>query len=179
MAPLSEDKNVVLIGMPGVGKSTVGVLLAKAMSRAFTDTDVHIQASEARRLQSIIDSDGAEAFEALEERYVLLLDCTGCVVATGGSVVYGARAMAHLRDMGVIVHLTLPLPLLEQRLTDLDSRGVVMAKDATLAALYNERMPLYARYADVTVDCTGVTHDQAVLKILDALTNCEGDSSGG
>ena len=113
----SPDANIVLIGMPGVGKSTVGVLLAKALSRDFADTDLYIQSRECRRLQEILDGHGRDVFLILEERYVLTLDMQGYVIATGGSVVYSKHAMEHLAATGVIVHLELPFELLERRLS--------------------------------------------------------------
>ncbi len=165
---MNDERNLVLIGMPGVGKSTVGVLLAKALSRSFVDTDVYLQAREGRRLQDIIDTEGLDRFRAIEEAYILSLDCRGHVVATGGSVVYSERAMAHLRRSGLIVYLYLPLEPLYARVTNLDSRGVVMAPDQTFADLFDERQPLYARYGDLTIDCTGLNHDEAVAVIASA-----------
>lgn len=169
MPVLAREKNIVLIGMPGVGKSTIGVLLAKATSRPFLDTDVHIQAVEGRRLQDILDAEGPEAFCAIEERHVLNLSHRGYVLATGGSVVYSAPAMEKLKAHGVVVHLELPLPLLEKRVHDLDVRGVVMARHQTLRDLYRERMPLYQKYADVTLPCDRRTHEEVVADILKAL----------
>jgi len=174
MPGLPPGQNVVLIGMPGVGKSTVGVLLAKAMSRSFVDTDVEIQAREGRRLQEIIDADGLAAFRAVEERDICALDCRGHVIATGGSVVYSAKAMAHLKRNGIVVLLELALPLLERRLTNLGSRGVVMAQGQTLASLFAERRALYERYAEVRIDCAGLTHEQTVARVLAALDNPKG-----
>jgi len=161
-----NDTNIVLIGMPAVGKSTVGVLLAKATSRDFIDTDVYIQAREGRSLQEIIDREGLEEFCRIEARHVLSLACRGKVMATGGSVVYSAAAMKHLGGGGVIVHLTLDLPAIKKRLTNLDSRGVVMAPGKTLDLLYKERLPLYREYADCTVNCRGKTHEEIVAEII-------------
>ena len=158
--------NIVLIGMPGVGKSTLGVLLAKAAGTDFVDTDVVIQAREGRSLQTIIDADGLEAFRAIEERVVLGLDCRNTVVATGGSVVYGAAAMAHLAASGRIVHLYLPLPALQRRLANFAGRGVVIAPGESLETLFAAREPLYRRYAERTVDCTGLSHEAAVAAVL-------------
>jgi shikimate kinase len=166
MAAWSVDRNVVLIGMPGVGKSTVGVLLAKALSCSFIDTDVYIQAREGRRLQDIIDAEGLACFRDIEARHVLSLECRGYVIATGGSIVYSEPAMRHLKASGIVVHISLPLAPLLQRLTNLDSRGVVMAPGQTVASLFAERSPLYVRYADVTVGCLGLTHEQTVARIM-------------
>jgi shikimate kinase len=162
----SKDANIVLIGMPAVGKSTIGVLLAKATSRDFIDTDVFIQAREGLSLQEIIDREGLEEFCRIEARHVLSLACRGKVMATGGSVVYSEAAMKHLGACGVIVHLTLDLPAIKKRLTNLDSRGVVMAPRKTLDLLYRERMPLYRKYADFTVNCRGKTHEEIVAEII-------------
>jgi len=152
--------------MPGVGKSTLGVLLAKASGRDFIDTDVRIQAREGRALQDIIDTDGVAVFRRIEERAVRELQCNATVVSTGGSVVYSPPAMQHLRTLGTIVHLALPLPLLRSRLQDFGTRGVVMQPGQSLEDLFAERDPLYRRYADVTVDCSGKRHEEAVGEIL-------------
>jgi shikimate kinase len=165
----SKDANIVLIGMPAVGKSTIGVLLAKAASRDFIDTDVYIQAREGRSLQEIIDREGLEEFCRIEERHIRSLACRGKVMATGGSVVYSAAAMKHLRSRGAVVHLTLDLRAIKKRLTNLDSRGVVMAPGKTLDLLYKERMPLYKQYADLTVNCRGKTHEEIAAEIMRAV----------
>ena len=162
-------RNIVLIGMAGAGKSTVGVLLAKAMSRAFIDVDLVIQAVEQRRLQDILNSEGTDAFRRIEEKHVLALKATGAVIATGGSVVYSAAAMEHLKANGSVVYLYLPLDTLEARVTNLDSRGIVMAPGQTFAGVYQERRPLYERYADITVDCQGLSHEMVVQRIMSAL----------
>jgi len=161
----ARDKNIVLIGMPGVGKSTVGVLLAKALGRYFLDTDVLIQAIQGRSLQEIIDSDGLAAFLKIEEDYILCADLTNAVIATGGSVVYSEKAMHHLSAHGVIVHLDLPVDKIEQRIRNLPTRGVVMEKGQTIRSLYAQRQPLYRQYAQITIDCTGKTHEQIVAEI--------------
>jgi shikimate kinase len=165
-------RNVVLIGMPGVGKSTLGVLLAKVTGRDFVDTDVRIQASAGQTLQDLIDRDGVAAFRRIEEGAILDLQCQNTVVSTGGSVVYSSVAVAHLRALGPIVHIDLPLPLLRQRLDDFGSRGVVMVPGQTLEDLYAERAPLYRRAADVRVDCAGKGHEAALQAILAALDGC-------
>jgi shikimate kinase len=163
------DDNVVLVGMPGAGKSTVGVLLAKVMGRPFMDTDVSIQVNEGRRLQEIIDHDGLDVFRALEERYVLATDCSRHVIATGGSVVYSEPAMNHLKAKGVVVYLDLPMARLRARLKNLQARGVVMMPGQSLDGLYLERAPLYHHYADVVVPCEGLNHEGVVGRILEGL----------
>ncbi len=166
--------NIVLIGMPGAGKSTVGVLLAKAASMDFLDTDVVIQSAEGRRLQAILDDVGVPAFRELEERHCLGIAPERTVVATGGSVVYGRGAMEHFRRLGTIVWLELPLEALRARLTNLDSRGVVMWPGQTVETIHVERTPLYRRWADVTIDCAGKSQERIVGEIVDRLNGRPG-----
>ena len=166
----SGDKNIVLIGMPGVGKSTVGVLLAKALGRYFLDTDVFIQAIQNRSLQEMIDSEGLAGFCKIEEDYVLCIDLTNAVIATGGSVVYSERAMEHLAAHGVIVHLDLPVDKIEQRIENLYTRGVVMERGQTIRSLYDQRQCLYRQYAQLTIDCTDKNHEQVVTEIIEKLS---------
>lgn len=168
----THANNVVLIGMPGAGKSTVGVLLAKAMGRSFLDTDVLIQAAENATLKDIIDQRGLEGFCEVERKYLECLDITHTVIATGGSAVYYDTAMRHLKQNGIAVYLELPLAGLKQRLTDVVGRGVVMGPGETLESLYIKRWQLYEKYADITVYTNGLTHEQVVGKILEALKDC-------
>jgi len=161
--------NVALIGMPGAGKSTLGVLLAKRTARSFTDTDLLIQKLEGAPLQQIIERDGVESFRRIEERVVLGLDCSNCVIATGGSVVYSATAMEHLARLGQRVYLDVPLAELERRLGDLDKRGVIREPGQGLDDLLAERRGLYERWSDVRVDCGGLDHDGAVDAVIRAL----------
>ena len=169
MTRSAGKSNLVLIGMPGVGKSTVGVLLAKAAARHFLDTDVHIQAHEGRTLQAILAADGREAFCRLEERYTLALDLRGHVIATGGSVVYSDRAMRHLAAAGTVIWLRLPLAVLERRLSDVAWRGIVMSPGQTLAEVFAEREPLYAKWAELAVDTEGMKADEVAGAILGRL----------
>ncbi|MEW6381776.1 MAG: shikimate kinase [bacterium] len=171
MVNFQKDHNIVLIGMPGVGKSTIGVILAKVLSRDFLDTDVYIQVEEGRTLQEIIDREGLEKFCELEERYIISITKRGSVIATGGSVVYSALAMAHLKSQGMVLHLHLPVHLLEKRLTNILTRGVVKKSTQTLIELYNERMPLYQQYADSTIDCTEMGHEDVIKVILSRIKN--------
>ena len=162
-----DTSNIVLVGMPGAGKSTVGIILAKQASLGFIDTDVLIQASERRSLQSIIDSRGYMALREIEERILLSLECRGQVIATGGSAVYSPAAMAHLAVDGVIVFLDVDLATLESRALDLGRRGIAKHPDQSFAELFEERRRLYVAYADVAVDCRGLTHDEVCTEILD------------
>ena len=169
MTRLAPQSNIILIGMPGVGKSTVGVLLAKATSRDFLDTDVLIQRSHDRRLQDIIDSDGLDAFRAVEEQAILSLDLRSHVIATGGSVVYSTPAMLHLKSSGPAVYLYLPFDRLQSRVADLDGRGIVREPGQSFRDLYDSRRPLYQRFADFTIDCTALSHENVVAAVIAAL----------
>ncbi len=158
--------NIILIGMPGVGKSTVGVLLAKRIGFAFVDTDLLIQTGEAARLQQIIQACGMDDFCDLEAGYIMKISDRRSVIATGGSVIYRSEAMAHLQALGRIVLLDIDQHSLAERLANLDDRGVVRMPGQTIAALYAERRPLYRRYAQVTVPCSECTPDQVVRRIV-------------
>ncbi|HDP36062.1 MAG TPA: shikimate kinase [Candidatus Hydrogenedentes bacterium] len=166
---LRPETNIVLIGMPWSGKSSVGVVLAKMLARPFLDTDIAIQTGEGRMLQTIIDREGSDALQRIEERYVLGLECRGYVIATGGSVVYSAAAMQHLKTNGCCVYLQLPYPALEARATDIDHRGIVRASGQGLADLYAARIPLYQRYADITVQCDGLNHAETLDALMRAV----------
>ena len=161
--------NVILIGMPGVGKSTLGVLLAKALGYRFLDTDLVLQAQEGRLLREIIAAEGIDGFLALEGRVCGSLQADRSVIATGGSVVYSPEAMAHLRSMGTVVYLKLSYNALARRLGSLKKRGVILRPGQTLKTLYQERTPLYAQYAHLTVDCGGQDVEQSVALILQRL----------
>ncbi|MCH7598972.1 MAG: shikimate kinase [Myxococcales bacterium] len=167
---ISLVNNIALIGMPGAGKSTLGVLLAKRGTHGFLDVDLLIQESEGLSLPEIIETRGTEKFRHIEERCVLSLKCSNYVIATGGSVVYCERAMEYLKQISQIVYLDVPLPVLEERLGDLDARGVVYGPGQDLESLYTERCPLYERWADVRVECGNFSHDDAVERILGAVT---------
>ena len=161
-----EKSNIVLIGMPGCGKSTVGVVLAKALGYEFIDSDLKIQARERRLLCEIIEQEGLEGFRRIEEEVNASLDAEGAVIATGGSVIYGPRAMAHLREIGTVVYLKLPLPEVAERLGDLTRRGVSLRPGQTLEDLYRERTPLYEQYADITIEESGLEIRQVVAAVL-------------
>jgi shikimate kinase len=162
----TAKSNIVLIGMPGCGKSTVGVLLAKRLGRYFLDTDVLIQAVEGKSLHDIIAEKGMAGFCDVERTHVECVDIKNAVIATGGSVVYYPSAMQTLKADGVIVYLSLPLAELKKRLADLGERGVVIEPDQTLSTLYNKRIPLYEQWADITVDLSGLDHESSVEEIV-------------
>lgn len=164
---LANHKNLSLIGMPGVGKSTVGVILAKELGFQFVDTDLLIQNKEKRLLKDIIKDDGIDGFMKVESDVIKSLDCTGSLIATGGSVVYGAEAMAHLKEISTVVYLSLPYEELKTRLGSLTKRGVVLRTGQDLKALYEERIPLYEKYADIVVSEVGLTIEETVNQIIE------------
>ena len=162
-------RNIVLIGMPGVGKSTAGVILAKVLGYQFVDADLLIQEEEGRLLHEIIQQEGTDGFIEIENRVNASIEADKSVIATGGSVVYGTEAMEHLKKIGIVVYLKLPFELLNKRLQDIKSRGVVLKEGQTLRDLYEERVPLYEKYADIIVDETGSDVEQTIQKIAEAL----------
>ena len=143
--------DIVLIGMPGSGKSTVGVLLAKALGCLFTDVDLLISHRAKKPLQRILDEDGLEAFLALEEEVGSRLRAENTVIATGGSMVLSDKAMRHLKTLGTVVYIDVPFEEIERRVTNIKTRGIVFHPNQTLADVYRERKPLYERWADLTV----------------------------
>ena len=161
--------NIILIGMPGAGKSTVGVLLAKTLGYAFLDTALVIQQREGALLQPLVDSLGVEAFLDVEADAICSVECRGTVIAPGGSAVCRERAMSHLRALGRIVYLHLPLEELERRLSNISTRGIAMAPGETLADLFARRAPLYRTYADLTVDVGRQSLEETVALVLRAL----------
>lgn len=146
--------NVILIGMPGVGKSSVGVVLAKKLGYSFTDSDLIIQQRTGKLLHQLIEEQGEAGFLMLEDEINAALDREQHVIATGGSAVYGQNAMAHFKRIGKVIYLSLPYEELKERLGDLHQRGVVLKEGFTLYELYQERCPLYEKYADITIDCS-------------------------
>lgn len=165
------DGNIVLIGMPASGKSTVGVILAKTLGVGFVDTDLLIQQREKRLLQEIIDSDGIERFLDAERDAVLALDCRNTVIATGGSVVFRSESMQKLMQNGTIVFLDVSLPTVKQRLNNIKTRGVAAAKDKSIEDIFRERLPYYQKYADIVLKLDDCSSEDAVGKIISALKN--------
>ncbi|MDE6214631.1 MAG: shikimate kinase [Lachnospiraceae bacterium] len=157
--------NVILIGMPGAGKSTAGVVLAKKLGYAFVDADLVIQSREGKLLHEIISERGVEGFWEVEESVGESIEAHRTVIATGGSAVYGPKAMAHYQQIGTVVYLSLPLAGIRGRLGDLDERGVTLREGQDLESLYVERLPLYEKYADITVACEGLEIREVVERI--------------
>ena len=158
--------NIILIGMPGCGKSTVGVVLAKALGMDFIDSDLVIQKQTGKRLSQIIEESGDVGFREIENRINAALEAENSVIATGGSVIYGEEAMCHLKSIGTVVYLKLSCGAIEERLGDLHERGVTIQPGWTLRDLYNERVPLYEQWADLTVDCEQLRLREVVAAIL-------------
>ena len=161
--------NVTLIGMPGSGKSTIGVILAKALGYQFLDTDLLIQKEEKRKLSEIIEQEGPERFKEIENRVNASIRADRAIIATGGSVVYGKEAMEHLKEIGRVVYLKVSYAILEKRLADIKGRGVVLKKGQTLETLFEERSKLYEQYADIEVSEEGLDVEQTVEKLVEAL----------
>ena len=166
-------KNIVLIGMPGVGKSTAGVVLAKVLGYEFIDADLIIQQQEGKLLREIIAEVGTDGFIEVENRVNSQIEVEKSVIATGGSVVYGKEAMQHLREIGTVVYLKVSYDILEKRLHDIKGRGVVLKDGQDLRGLYEERVPLYAKYADITVCEDNLNVEQTIEKITEQLNKLE------
>ena len=165
----ANGANLVLIGMPGAGKSTVGVVLAKHMGMRFLDSDLCIQEDENRRLHEIIAEEGLDAFLEIENRVNASLQVENSVIATGGSVIYGKEAMEHLAETGIIVYLQLPYEEIANRLGDLTKRGVAFQDGQSLLDIYKERVPLYESYAELTIDCHEKTIRDIVAEIAEKI----------
>ena len=161
--------NIVLIGMPGVGKSTVGVILAKVLGYQFVDADLLIQKSEGKLLKDIIAEKGTDGFIEVENRVNASIQAENTIIATGGSVIYGKEAMAHLKEIGTVVYLHVPFATLEKRLADIKGRGVVLKEGQTLETLFEERSKLYEQYADIEISEEGLNVEQTVERLTEKL----------
>ncbi len=164
-----KKSNVILTGMPGAGKSTLGVLLAKTLKMDFTDTDLLIQKREEALLQDIIDRKGLGYFLSAEENAVKALNVRGHVIATGGSVIYSTSAIEHLKKDGILIFLHVVYEEIERRLKNIKSRGIAMGKSQSLKSLYDERIALYEKHSDIIIDCSGSGIEDAVLEIKNRL----------
>ena len=170
---MRNTDNIILIGMSGAGKSTLGVLLAKALGKQFTDTDILIQQRTGKLLQQTIDEEGVDAFLEIEEAVVSSISLHGHVIATGGSVVYSDNAMRHLRENGTAVYLSLPYEEIARRLSNITTRGIVFKNRNDLRSVFEERLPLYRQYADVTVDCSCRDIESTLEEIINVLEKGE------
>jgi shikimate kinase len=162
-------KNIVIIGMPGAGKSTMGVILAKTLGRNFIDTDIVAQENTGRLLQEIIDNEGTGAFLETEEKTIISLHGHNAVIATGGSVVFSEKAMAHLKKGGVVIYLKISFEEMVRRLNNITTRGIVLDAGQSLFDMYNQRVPLYEKYADITIDCSDGDFEHCIGNVIDQL----------
>lgn len=162
----AKTNNITLIGMPGAGKSTLGVVLAKVLGYEFLDSDLLIQKQEKRKLHRIIEEEGYEGFRQIENRVNASIEAEETVIATGGSVIYCQEAMEHLRSISTVVYLRLPLEALSKRLGNLKGRGVLLKEGQTLESLYLKRSPLYEKYADVIAEEEGKNLEESLQEVL-------------
>lgn len=161
--------NIVLIGMPGCGKSTLGVVLAKSTNRNFVDVDLLIQQKAGKKLHKIIEDEGLKYFSDLENSVGASVKAENSVIATGGSIIFGEDAMAHLKKIGTVVYLRLPLEVIKKRIRNFATRGIAMKPGETLDDVFAQRSPLYEKYADMTIDCENVTFEENLEKLINTL----------
>ena len=166
---MEQKTNIVLIGMPGVGKSTIGVILAKVLGYSFLDADLLIQEQEGKLLHEIIEEKGTDGFIEVENRVNASIRADRAIIATGGSVVYGKEAMEHLKEIGRVVYLKVSYAILEKRLADIKGRGVVLKEGQTLETLFEERSKLYEQYADIEISEEGLNVEQTVERLTEKL----------
>lgn len=171
--------NIILIGMPGAGKSTLGVVLAKVIGYQFLDSDLLIQKQEKRKLHEIIAAEGYRGFQKIENQVNASIETENTVIATGGSVVYCEEAMTHLKSVGTVVYLKLSLDNLSKRLGNLKGRGVLLKDGQTLGGLYEERSPLYEKYADIVIDEEGKDLEASLKSVLEILKEKDGKQQQG
>ena len=169
MTDKKRGDNLILIGLPTSGKSTVGVILAKALGYEFPDIDLLIQNKEGKQLSKIMEEKGVDGFLSLEEEVTCSLSCSRTVIAPGGSVIYGEKAMEHLCSLGRVIYLQMDFDMLTERLHDARNRGVALREGQTLESLYEERVPLYEKYADIVVNERGHALEDMVVLIVSRL----------
>jgi shikimate kinase len=169
--------NIVLVSMSGAGKSTLGVLLAKAFGMNFVDTDIVIQQCEGKLLQEIIDNDGIEKFMKIEEKAISELQLENCIISTGGSVIYSKKAMNVLKQGGTVIYLHVPYEEIKRRLINVTTRGIVIKNGNSLEDVYEERLPLYIKYSDKTLDCLNKDVEQCVNEIIKLIQETDVDHS--
>ncbi len=160
-------KNVILVGMPSCGKSTIGVVLAKTMNKGFVDTDLLIQQKEGKTLQNIINEHGNDYFHHVEESVLLETNVRNFVIATGGSAIYFDRAMEHFKENGKVVYIKVSLETILERLNNIKTRGVTLGKGQTIEDLYKQRVPLYEKHADLVIEAEHLTIEEVVEKIIE------------
>lgn len=162
-------RNLILTGMPACGKSTLGVVLAKTLGMKFVDTDLLIQEVENCKLQEIIDERGMQEFLRIEEKVLSEIEAENSIISTGGSAVYSDKAMKHLGSIGDVVYIKLSLDEIERRLNNIKTRGIAMKPGETLADLYNMRVPLYEKYADITIETQGMGIEESIEVLIEKL----------
>lgn len=165
------DKNIVLIGMPGAGKSTLGVLLAKVLNYDFLDADIVIQKKVGKKLYQIIEEVGIDEFLKIENEVIAGLEVKNTVIATGGSAIYGKEAMYNMKNNGVVVYIKLSCDEIKNRVKNITTRGIAIKDGKTLDDIYAERVPIYESYADITIACDNTTIEEAVAMLSDKLGN--------
>ena len=168
-----KKSNIILIGMAGAGKSTTGVVVAKILAKDFLDGDLVIQKKTGRPLQEIINSEGNDGFRRIEEEILLGIEVKNTVIAPGGSAIYYPAVFEHFKKDGVVVYLHVPVEEIERRLSNLATRGVTLEPGQTVADLYYQRLPLYQKFADITIDTTGLCLEETVEQIVKAVKAAE------
>lgn len=168
-----KKSNIILIGMAGAGKSTTGVVVAKILAKDFIDGDLVIQHVTGKPLQSIINEEGNDGFRRVEEEVLCSINVENTVIAPGGSAIYYPSVFEHFKKDGVVVYLHVPVEEIERRLSNLATRGVTLEPGQTVADLYYQRLPLYQKFADITIDTTGLCLEETVAEIVKAVTEAE------
>ena len=161
----TKKSNLILIGRPGCGKSTCGVLAAKALCKSFIDTDLLIQQREGCLLQEILDTKGSEYFSQTESGVLKELEAENSIISTGGSAIYYEDAISHLRKEGTVVYLQISLEVMLSRIRNITTRGILLQEDETIQDMYAAREPLYRKYADIIIDCDELTVEEAVAAV--------------